>query len=183
MNKSQFIKALGLVAVLSLTFTACKEEVEDPHDHNEEELITSVELSFTEDSTTNTVEFKFADPDGDGGNAPTQHDTIQLKANTTYNLSLKFLNESDHVHDITGEVEEEADEHLVCFDVTGSTTVTINDMDGNNLPLGLESTVTTGDSESGSFTVSLKHQPDVKNGSCDVGETDVEVAFVLQVVD
>jgi len=82
---------------------------------------------------------------------------------------------------ISIEVKEEDDEHLVCYSVHGGTTVTITDKDENGLDLGLEAEVNTADAEMGHFTISLKHQPDVKDGSCDVGETDVEVRFVLEV--
>jgi hypothetical protein len=29
----------------------------------------------------------------------------------------------------------------------------------------------------GDVKISLKHQPGIKNGSCDIGETDVELLF------
>ncbi len=54
-------------------------------------------------------------------------------------------------------------------------------LDGNGLELGLAADVTTTSASNGTFTISLKHQPGIKNGSCDIGETDVEVAFVLEV--
>ena len=176
------ISILAFLFTFTLIFTGCKDdEVVTPPDENEEELITTVELSFTEDG--NITVFRFADPDGDGGNAPTETDPVKLRANTSYKLAVRFLDESDasDVEDITEEVKEEADEHLVCYSVHGGTTVTITDKDGNNLDLGLAADVATSDAESGHFTISLKHQPDVKDGSCDLGETDVEVRFALEV--
>lgn len=175
------ISILAILFSFTLVFTGCKDDdVVTPEDEHEEELITSVELVFTEGSNSST--FRFADPDGDGGNAPTEMDTIVLAANTSYTLAVRFLDEStSDVEDITEEVQEEADEHLVCYTSTGGTSVTITDKDGNNLDLGLAADVVTTDVAAGVFSISLKHQPDVKNGSCDVGETDVEVAFPLQV--
>jgi hypothetical protein len=181
-NFKKNISILAFLFTFTLLFTGCKDDdVIKPDDDNVEELITTVELSFTEDG--NTTVFRFADPDGDGGNAPTETDTVKLRANTSYKLAVRFLDESDasDVEDITEEVQEEADEHLVCYSVHGGTTVTITDKDGNNLDLGLAADVTTTDAAAGTFTISLKHQPEVKNGSCDVGETDVEVRFALEV--
>lgn len=181
---NRFLKPLMLATVASftITFTGCKDdEVIAPPNENEEELITTVELTFENSSNSNDVRiFKFADPDGDGGNAPTLFDTIKLEANSTYNLGIRFLDESKSpVEDITEEVREEADEHLVCYTSTGNITTTITDQDGNNQALGLRATVATQATQQTDFMIRLKHQPGVKNGSCDVGETDVEVDFTL----
>ncbi len=179
------ITLLALLMAFSIAFTSCKDDdVITPPDENEEELITTVELTFDNKNASADVRvFKFADPDGDGGDAPTTMDTVRLAANSEYSLSVKFLDESDanDVEDITVEVKEEDDEHLVCYTVDAGTTVTITDADGNGLDLGLAADVKTTDAAEGTFTISLKHQPDVKDGSCDVGETDVEVRFVLVV--
>lgn len=181
MNKF-FFKPLMLAAIASftITFTGCKDdEVIAPPDQNEEELITTVELTFQNSTDSNDVRiFKFADPDGDGGNAPTLFDTIKLEANSSYTLGVRFLDESKTpAEDITEEVREEADEHLVCYTSAGNITTTITDQDGNNQALGLRATVQTQEAQQTNFMVSLKHQPGVKNGSCNVGETDVEVDF------
>ena len=183
-NLKTNISIFAILFVFTAVFTGCNgddDEVVTPEEENEEELITTVELSFTEGG--NTSVFRFADPDGDGGNAPTENDTVRLKANTNYTLAVRFLDESDanDVEDITEEVKQEDDEHLVCYSVQGGTTVTITDKDGNGMDLGLTADVATDLSESGHFTISLKHQPGVKDGSCEAGETDVEVRFALEV--
>lgn len=178
------ISILACLFAFAIIFTGCSDDtdpVENPDDKNEEELITSVELSFTENG--NTTVFRFADPDGDGGEAPTEMETVKLKANTSYTLAVRFLDESNanDVEDITEEVKEEDDEHLVCYTATAGTSVTRTDTDRNGLDLGLTADVETTDAADGTLTVSLKHQPGVKDGSCLRGETDVEVAFVLEV--
>lgn len=178
------ISILAFLALGIITFSSCKDdEVVNPPNPNEEELITSVELVFTNAAdSTDVSTFKFADPDGEGGNAPTQQDTIRLAQASNYTLAVRFLDESSSdVEDITEEVKEEAEEHLVCYTADASTTVVISDKDANGLDLGLAASVETTDTTSGVFTISLKHQPDGKNGSCDIGETDVEVAFTLEV--
>lgn len=177
------ISIFSFVLVAVFTFTACSDEVKDPPKPNEGELITTVELTFTNTASPSEVSiFRFADPDGEGGNTPSETDTIALAANSTYALTVRFLDESKpDVEDITTEVLEEAAEHRVCYTSTAGTTVVITDQDANGLDLGLAATITTTNADKGTFQVSLKHQPDVKDGSCDIGETDVEVSFVLEV--
>ncbi|PCJ67771.1 MAG: hypothetical protein COA58_01145 [Bacteroidetes bacterium] len=175
-----------LLIILTLTiaslFSSCDDQVTDPPNPNEEELITSVELTFTDTSSKEQFIFKFADTDGDGGNAPIQTDTIHLTANTFYTLNIRFLDESSTTtEDITEEVKEEANEHLICYTLSGSSQFEITDKDDNGLNLGLAATVQTKDIETSTFTISLKHQPEIKDGSCDKGETDVEVSFQMEV--
>jgi phage/plasmid primase-like uncharacterized protein len=178
------ISILAFLALGIITFSSCKDdEVVNPPNPNEEELITTVELVFTNAADSSDVStFKFADPDGEGGNAPTQQDTIRLAQASNYTLAVRFLDESSSdVEDITEEVKEEAEEHLICYTTDASTTVIISDKDVNGLNIGLSADVETSVAVNGTFTIALKHQPDVKDGSCDLGETDVEVAFALEV--
>jgi len=178
MKKFKIIFAM--LALGAFLFTACDKD--DDHNHDEQELITTVKLTFTEvggGSTTFTVK----DLDGDGGNPPVA-DEIKLKANTAYTIGVEFLDESgDHTHDITEEVKEEADEHLVCFTATGAlTSPIIGDVDGGGKPLGLESAITTGEASTGNLKVSLKHLPNKSaTDPCATGETDVEVTFPVTI--
>jgi hypothetical protein len=59
------------------------------------------------------------------------------------------------------------------------TTLTIarTDKDLNGLELGLNTLWNAQSRDFGSVKTSLKHQPNIKNGQCDVGETDVEIEF------
>jgi hypothetical protein len=176
------MKNLKFLATLfvfgSLLFTACDKD-DDGMTDNEQELITTVQLTFIDADSASLV-FNVKDLDGDGGNPPVA-DEIKLKANTAYTLSVKFLDESDasHTHDITEEVEEESDEHLVCFTATGAMVAPVaTDTDTNGKPLGLQNSLTTGNAGSGSLTVSLKHEPDKSAAApCSTGETDAEVTF------
>ena len=176
-----FLNTLTIAFLIGFSFfyTSCDDKVDDPIKPNEEELITTVQLTFTDTSNSNDVRvFKFSDTDGEGGNPPSQFDTIKLNANTTYKLDVQFIDESKTpVEDITEEVREEAVEHLVCYTSGGGVTIAITDKDVNMLELGLEALVTTTITGNTSLSISLKHQPDIKDGSCSVGETDVEVDF------
>ena len=173
---------LALVTLI-FTFNACKDQVDTPPNPNEEELITTVELTFiNENNSSDVLVFKFADPDGDGGNAPTITDSIVLAANSSYNLAVRFLDESKSpVEDITTEIVAEAIDHLICYTTPGDLMITILDKDANNLNLGLAATVKTQALENTSLTIRLMHQPNQKNGNCDSGETDVEVTLITTI--
>ena len=173
----------GLVALLS----ACNSDVETPTPPNEEEVITTVILTFSNEAGTQT--FAYRDPDGDGGNPPTQQDEVVLSVNSTYTLDISFLNEAvQPAEDISVEVEEEGAEHQVFIHNPGSSvlpfTYTYGDTDANGNPIGLTGTVTTGaNASSGTMYVTLKHQPDSKSANSTIadGETDIEVSFAVSI--
>ena len=84
---------LGMFLMLSV-FTAC--DSDDPEPVNEEELITTVELTFTNDNDASDVRTaSFTDLDGEGGNDPII-DNISLMADATYTLTVKFLQNHSH---------------------------------------------------------------------------------------
>ena len=182
-------KLSTLLVVYLSAFTlliSCKKDKNkagEQHEHNEEELITSLVLKFTDTAGIKpTLTYAFKDADGVGGNAPTQFDTLKLAANTVYNVEISFLDESKNpVVDISSEVITEAAEHLICFENTSlNASIQRTDTDGT-YELGIKSRWTLGSASQGAIKVSLKHQPDVKNGSCSVGETDVEVNFPAKI--
>jgi hypothetical protein len=184
-NKHQFL-LLFVIASLSLFITSCEKDpkpIDEPT--NEGELITTVKIELT-DSATGTLfrTFYFKDLDGEGGNAPSQFDTIKVNGNSTYLCKIFLLDESKNpAEDITEEIKEEADEHLFVFESSNQKIkVNITDKDKKNLPLGLESKWKTLNDLDGKLKITLKHQPNgIKNGSALLGETDVEVNFnVLQ---
>lgn len=145
------------------------------------ELITTVQL-FIADTTATTIDtVEFKDADGQGGAAPLI-DTIFLNTAKSYQVNVTFLDESDpnDVEDITLEILAEADEHLVCFEASNAMAISINltDSDGT-YPIGLESDWMSLTAMNGTLKLTLKHQPSVKNGTCEPGETDVEVVFPL----
>ena len=170
---------LALIAS-SLSLSSCKKDDDDPDDHDhdhEEELITTVELHMDNTATGDHLTATWSDPDGPGGEDATI-EAITLDTNSTYEVSIEFSDESgDEVHDVTHEIEDEAAAHIICFDPSsGELSVSRTDSDGTH-GIGLESEWTTTAAGSLNITISLKHQPDVKDGTCDPGETDVEVEF------
>jgi hypothetical protein len=177
-----------LSAFLIVVSAGCKKNkpaVINPPNPNEEELITTFRITFTDSAgLAPQVIASFVDIDGPGGNDPSTFDTIRLLANKTYNASITLLNESiSPAEDITEEVEEEGVDHLFCFDLTAglNVTVTRTDQDANGLPIGiLNKWVTTGTS-TGTATIRLRHQPGVKTGDCAPGETDIELNFYTEI--
>ena len=182
-----FMLALG---ALSLVVVSCKkDEVKpaDPTPPNENELITTLELKFSGkgvlgNDTTFVVTFN--DPDGDGGNAPTQFETIHLLKNSTYKVEVTLLDKSKTpAETISNEVLAEANDHLFFYssNPTGLVDVLITDKDSNGKNLGLKSTWTTTNAGSGKVKVKLMHQPGVKDGTSATGDTDIEVDFQVNV--
>ena len=173
-------------AVIICLLNSCKKS--DPAPADENELITTVRLKFTEGSTSQTFEWK--DIDGDGGKAPVIQN-IALKTNKTYKLDVSFLDESKMpVVNITEEVAKEKDEHLVIVTPAPASlfTYTYGDKDSRNFPVGLTGSVKTAGAGTGTLKVVLRHQPPVnnqpvKNGTATPGSSDADVQFNVAVTN
>ena len=166
---------------------------------NDQEVITTVILDF--DGTR----FEFDDVDGDGGEPPTI-DPVMI-APGSYTLTLHFENRlSDPAGDITAEVNDESDLHLVLFTgsaIAGPATTNTDaplaqayaDTDANGLPVGLSNTITATPGE-GLLTLTLRHMPpelppqksadttaEVRDNGIDSigGATDAQVVFMVTV--
>lgn len=166
--------------LMSALLLSCDKD--EPEPVNEEEVITTVEVTLTPEGGGIPVTLKFYDADGELGSiAPLVTVSGSLKSATTYEAQIKLLNETENpAGDISLEVKEEANDHLVCFDVTGNIAVQYLDADANNLPLGLLTSWTTGAPGNAAVTIVLRHQAGTKTGACPgAGETDVEVSFDL----
>lgn len=174
------LKLMLLAATVVVTsFTACKKDEPLP-DVNEEELITTLTLRFTNSTDPADVRtFTSRDLDGDGGNPP-QNDPVTLAANTTYDMEVtQLLNDTENPpEDILAEVEEESADHLFVYKpVGGSLSITVTDKDVNNLPIGIKALGVTGAASTGTLMITLRHQPDVKDGTEAPGATDTERLF------
>ncbi len=181
-------KIIGIITILSFAF-ACnkdkKDEVPNPVNPNSNELITTFKIVFVDpNGVLPSVEARFVDIDGPGGNNPSTFDTIRLVANATYNANITLLNESViPTQDITAEVQAEGVDHLFCFDPSVGLNVSISktDLDANNLPIGIQSQWVTTSASTGTSTIRLKHQPGIKTGDCGLGETDIELLFITEI--
>lgn len=179
------IKFLALFFVTSIAITSCSSDDDGDHDHDhEEELITTVTYTLT--NGTDVVTLNFQDLDGEGGADGTTTVSGPLTANTTYSGEIQLLNETENPADnITLEVEDEGDDHE--FFITSSIndiTITKTDADEDGNPIGIESTLTTGNAGTGTITIILKHEPIKPNDGTSAGaggSTDVMVTFPVVV--
>lgn len=140
--------------------------------------------------TGDVVTAIFRDLDGPGGNDP-ELTNPTLSANSSYTVTLAFLNEQENpAEDITAEVREEDEEHQVFFFRGQGLNIvqTYDDTDANGFPLGLTSTLTTAAASSGTYTVVLVHEPikdaaGVSEGNLNNagGEEDIRVAFTMTI--
>ncbi|NDF61067.1 MAG: hypothetical protein EB100_08295 [Crocinitomicaceae bacterium] len=105
-----------------------------------------------------------------------------MSKNSSYSVELLLLNKSKTPYDtISNEVLEEADDHLFFYSSNPSNLVTIKieDEDASKKPLGLKTIWSTTNEQNGKVKVKLMHQPGVKDGKSEVGDTDVEVDFPI----
>jgi hypothetical protein len=182
-NKLKFIAIA--IAVLTLSLNGCKKD--DLPGVEEEELITTIRLKFTNTANANDVKtITWKDIDGAGGNAPVI-DALSLKSGSTYAVIVDaVLNETvSPAADIKAEVAAEKDEHLFVYKAFGANLTFSNfDKDINNLAVGLSATATTGAASTGTFTIILRHQPNgAKNGTETPGSTDLEAVFQTAIIN
>lgn len=175
-------KVLGLACSIVLAimiFPSCKKK------SNEEELITTVKLVLKDSATLESKIYRWQDLDGAGGNNPSLPDTLKLGGNRTYYYYLVFINESDasKVVDITEEIKSEGKDHLICFADGGSGNLKFiaTDSDGT-LPIGIDGKIYVGNNGNGTIKMVLHHQPGIKTGDCNKGETDAEVDFIYRIL-
>lgn len=177
-------------ALLIVLFaSAC--DSDDPEPVNEEELITTVNVIFTNQANASDVQTaSFVDLDGEGGNAPVITGAT-LNANMTYNVSVEFLNEAENpVEDITTEVVEEGLEHQIFMLIANGLNLSYSygDQDSSGDPIGVVGTASTGAASTGTLNVVLRHEPvkdaagvsdgDITNAG---GETDISVTFTIDI--
>jgi len=197
--KTDIFPGCYLIVSLLLFLSGC--EAEEPTREDTPEMITKVVVTFQPDAGE-TVTVSATDPDGDGLQSMKADTVVSLLANKHYRLSISMLNEfsqpGDVGYDISEEVNEESDEHMIFFGWTNglfsdpagdgniderNDLVHYLDQDSHGLPLGLSTSWITGQNLSGSLRILLKHQPDLKSSASQSseGETDLDVTFKVTV--
>ena len=178
-------KKIFLMSLLATSLmVGCKKDEPSPTEDNE--LITTIRLKFTESGTTTS--FSFKDLDGPGGNAPVI-DKISLKPTKTYTLAVEILDESKTpIVNTTADIQSKKDEHLFEFVPTPATLlmITPTDKDSRGFNVGLAASAMTMSAGTGKLQVVLHHQPPVggkpiKNGTFTLGSTDVDVSFEVEI--
>lgn len=192
------VKFLAITAFATLALTNCSDDntkVDIPIAVNEEELITTLTVTLTNDKDEkDIVTLYYQDLDGAEGAGEEKIEVSgPLTLGAKYNGEIEFLNESGkEVEDITEEVKEEGDEHQIFYSIKKdiASSVTYTDKDSNDKPIGLEFILTASETAvaDGGIVVTLKHEPkkdaegvedgDIKNAG---GETDIEVSFDVAV--
>ncbi|NHF60215.1 type 1 periplasmic binding fold superfamily protein [Flavobacteriaceae bacterium TP-CH-4] len=173
------------MAIGLLTFS-CDNDDDTPQVVNEEEVITTLNVTLTPQTGT-PVTLQSQDLDGDGPNAPVVTVSGPLTSDTTYNGVITVLNETvSPAENITEEVEEEAEEHQFFFSVGGGleATTEYTNFDGDQNPLGTEFRIIAGSPSQGTLTFTLRHEPKKPNDgtlSDAGGETDIAVSFDVTV--
>lgn len=154
--------------------------------------------------------FKDPDGDGGepafyGPSLNTQTDSvIYLNAGRTYYAEVLLLDETKNpVDTISNEVRDEGDEHMLFYNHEFNTIensanpyrvrlngpdilVTYEDLDAGLPPKGIGlltkwKTPTSGNTTKHPLVITLKHQPEAKDGTYAPGETDIEVKFKIVV--
>nr|WP_315158769.1 type 1 periplasmic binding fold superfamily protein [uncultured Flavobacterium sp.] len=161
---------------------------------NEVEFITTVRLVFTPENGGKNVVLEFKDLDGEGANAPVITVSSSFEKAKTYSGAITFKNELiTPAIDITREIVQEALEHQMFYQTTGSLNpltyaTTQSNFDAKGKPLGLQSVFRTTGAATGILRVTLKHgpnksAPNVANGSITNagGATDAQVDFNITV--
>jgi len=155
--KATFLKAAAIILSSAIVFSACKKE--KPAEPNDEEVITTMVVKLTPVGGGASIEYKFDDPDGPGGGAPTIQDIV-LAPSTSYDAELILLNKTVSPVDTTSkEVEEEMEAHRFYFEPQAGVNLSITnlDTDANAVPVGLTSTWTTGAVSTGKLQITLRH--------------------------
>jgi len=175
------MKNISFYALLSIAMIGCSDDDTAPEVINDEELITTVILTLTQESGDQVV-LTTVDLDGDGPDEPETTVVGNFAENTQYTGAVQFLNETeDPAEDITEEVIEEAEEHQVFYTISEGLNITTTyvDFDDNDNPLGVQITLSTGAASEGSLTVTLRHEPVKPNDGLESagGETDITTSF------
>ncbi|MCF8450102.1 MAG: hypothetical protein K9G49_09560 [Taibaiella sp.] len=187
--KNKSIVLMAFVATMLVWNSCNKDEKNVAAPDPENEVITTVKLVATNTAdAADVVTAQWKDLTPNDGNPDLTQATLALKKDAVYNVEVKFLDETKSpAEDITEEVQERANYHLVCYAPASGLNVTVmrTDKDTNTpqMELGLKGKFTTGAASSGKLNISLHHQPSGKNGTdCGIGTTDVAVDFTVNVL-
>lgn len=181
-------RSMAMIALsATVLFSACKKDDPKPEE-NDNEVITTVELTFTPTAGGSSLVYTWKDADGEGGAAPVIQDIV-LAPNTAYNASLRLLDETKSpVENTTDEINEEAVDHRFYYEPSAGSDIIVSNLnnDPNGVPLGLTSTWTTTAAANGSIKITLRHYEAGGKLAADLvsdskSSTDVEVSFNTKV--
>lgn len=188
--KSSIKFSIYLLLVYLIVFPSCRK---DKTEGNQEELITTLQLTFKRTSIGGPnipFTFEYDDPDGPGGAAPIIDDIV-LPFAADYEVTMTLLNKtSTPITNLTGEIRAEGDAHRFYFKSSPGLYLFYGDSDKDSLgvPLGLVSSWTSGSASSGTVKVTLRHYPGNPPNKSEYDEvnspkstTDLEVVFNVRI--
>ena len=198
MFKNISLKATLLSSVL--LFISCDKD-DTPDAENEIEVFTKAVIVVTNlsDDSSETYNFEVEEHDHEHSvivqaqedeEGHGNHTEIELESDSEYKFEITFLNDSDpnNVIDMTEEVIEEADEHLVFYELIGDgisyDTTSGDTLDSEKNALNLVTKWTTTAATVVDVEAYLIHQPTSKTGTTRDdfgGATDVEIEFEAHV--
>lgn len=160
------LKVKLVVLLVTITFASCNKDdaaAPFPLPINEEEVITTVTAVYTPQGGGTAVTLRSRDLDGNGPNAPIVTVSSAFDLNKTYDGLVTILNETKNpAGDITTEVKQEAVDHQLFYQKTGTLpnvtySSNVSNFDVNGKPLGLQSVFSTTTAATGSLTITLRH--------------------------
>ena len=189
MKKQTFLLPL---LILSLIFTGCSDDDDhDDHSHpvNEEEVITTVEVTLSDG--TNSYVLIWEDLDGDGPDLPiiTGATIPSNSYDAEIQLYNKTLDPTDDEYLVTTEILEEDVDHQFFFNASNGLNVfnfvyADADVDGN--PIGQQFIIEDVSGSGGDLNIVLLHEPnknadgvsdgDITNAG---GDTDIDITFPI----
>lgn len=181
-------KPLAFTGLLAITFSACQKDKDPVLPPVEQEVITTVKITFVDnvDSTKRTFTYKVENGFGNTQQGNVSIDTINLLASSLYLTEVRLYNEKvDPAEDVTEEVISENTEHLFLYssdpaEGAGSMTSSDGNLDKDGKPFNQTVSFVTGEAGPGLLTIHLMHQPTDKTATTPEaagGETDVDVTF------
>jgi hypothetical protein len=189
MKKQTFLLPL---LILSLIFTGCSDDDDhDDHSHpvNEEEVITTIEVTLSDG--TNSYVLIWEDLDGDGPDLPiiTGATIPSNSYDAEIQLYNKTLDPNDDEYVVTTEILEEDVDHQFFFNASNGLNVfdfvyADADVDGN--PIGQQFIIEDVSGSGGDLNIVLLHEPnknadgvsdgDITNAG---GDTDIDITFPI----
>jgi hypothetical protein len=177
-------KKLLVIVLMIASLSSCKKDAVP--ETNDEEVITTMKLTFDPVGGGASFTYQFDDSDGPGGNAPIQ-DSIVLSSSTSYVVTLQLLNKTTNpVTDLTTEIQAESDAHRFYYEPSVGSNLTVSqlDNDDNGVPLGINGTWSASTAATGTIKITLRHYPGTPPGkettdpvNSTKSATDVEVIF------
>lgn len=155
----------------TLTFRTLNEPVE---------FITTLVYHLEPEGSGETIEFRFTDLDGAGGDPPVIESPV-IKSNTVYDGSITLLNELEVPPlDITEQIEAEGTQFQFFYVTDALLNIYYVDEDLNGNPIGLRTSLGSANASTGTLTIILRYKPLKPNDGTPEdagGETEIEVVF------